>query len=296
MAPIRPTSPPIEGVLLLDKRAGFTSHDAIARARRVLGVRRIGHMGTLDPFATGLLVLLIGRVTRLAAYIQGEPKVYDATIRFGARTDTDDATGRIVESAPVPDIAAIEAAIPTFTGTFDQMPPAYSAKQVDGVRAYDAARAGTPLALQPSTVTVHAWSIRGWRASGELDVTVTCGGGTYIRALARDLGSVVGSAAHLTGLRRTRSGPFSVDDAIPVESLTADAPLRPALDGLADLSAIAVGPNERLRIARGQSIAAVEETPTRSSRAVLIDGDRHVLAIADRQASDWAPRVVLIDA
>jgi tRNA pseudouridine55 synthase len=285
-------------VLLVDKSAGFTSHDAIARARRVLGVRRIGHMGTLDPFATGLLVLLVGRVTRLAAYLQGEPKVYDATIRFGARTDTDDATGQVVDTALAPDASAVENAIARLTGTFEQLPPSFSAKQVDGVRAYDAARRGAPLELRPSTVTVHSWVVRGWRSAEELDVTVTCGGGTYIRALARDLGALTGSAAHLSALRRTRSGPFSVDDAIPVTELEAGVPLRAALDGLTDLTAVAVSGDERARIARGQSIdaatAADDDAPAR--RAVLVDGDRHILAIAERQAASWAPRVVLIDA
>ena len=298
MERIRPRSPLIEGVLLVDKSAGFTSHDAIARARRVLGVRRIGHMGTLDPFATGLLVLLVGRVTRLAAYIQGEPKVYDATIRFGARTDSDDATGQVIGTAPIPDARSVEDALPRLTGVLEQMPPAFSAKQVDGVRAYDAARRGVPLELRPSLVTVHAWSIRGWRSADELDVTVTCGGGTYIRALARDLGTLTGSVAHLSALRRTRSGPFSVDDAIPVAALAPGVQLRPALEGLADLSAVAVTGDERARIARGQTIDAASSAADgeSSSRAVLVDEHRQILAIAERQAASWAPRVVLIDA
>jgi tRNA pseudouridine55 synthase len=283
-------------VLLVDKSAGFTSHDAIARARRVLGVRRIGHMGTLDPFATGLLVLLVGRVTRLASYIQGEPKVYDATIRFGESTDTDDLTGRVTAAAPAPSATAVEASLPRLTGTFEQMPPAFSAKQIDGVRAYDAARRGTPLELRPSIVTVHGWTVRGWRSATELDVTVTCGGGTYIRALARDLGTLAGSVAHLSALRRTRSGPFSVDDAVPVDALAPGVALRPALDGLAGLPAVNVSTDERARIARGQSIDAAADAAARAPRAVLLDADRHVLAIAERQSASWAPKVVLIDA
>ena len=292
-----PRSPLIEGLLLVDKSAGFTSHDAIARARRVLGVRRIGHMGTLDPFATGLLVLLVGRVTRLASYLQGEPKVYDATIRFGARTDTDDATGTVTDVAPVPDPGAVHGALTKLTGTFEQMPPAYSAKQVDGVRAYDAARRGAPLELRPATVTVHEWAVRGWSTRSDLDVTITCAGGTYIRALARDLGALCGSAAHLVALRRTRSGPFSVADATPIESLEAGVPLRPALDGLTSLSAVPVTTDDRARIARGQSIRAAQaDDGAGVGRAVLLDGDRQILAIAERQAASWAPKVVLIDA
>ena len=297
MERIHPRSPLIEGVLLVDKDAGITSHDVIARARRVLGVRRIGHLGTLDPFATGLLVLLVGRVTRLASYIQGEPKVYDTTIRFGARTDTDDATGQVVETAPLPDPGRVIAGLSRLTGTFEQMPPAYSAKQVDGVRAYDAARKGAPLALKPSVVSVDEWKVRGWGSDAELDVSISCGGGTYIRALARDLGSISGSLAHLTSLRRTRSGPFRVEDAVSLSALDATTPLRPALDGLADLAPVRVTRDERARIVRGQSIAASTVVgDAAGARAVLIDSDSNVVAIAERHDASWAPRIVLADA
>ena len=294
----RTRSPLIEGVLLLDKPAGFTSHDAITRARRVLGVRRIGHMGTLDPFATGLLVLLVGRITRLAPYIEGDPKVYEATIRFGAETSTDDLTGAVTATAPLPSRDAVEAAIPSLTGVIDQQPPAYSAKKVNGVRAYDAARRGIPLELADSTVMVHRWEIRGWRDESALDVSIVCGGGTYIRSLARDLGRLAGSAAHLGSLRRARSGPFSVSDAVALDSLAPDVTLRSALEGLAGIPALAVTPAERARIARGQSIdAAGADTPDASCRrAVLIGGDREILALAERRESSWAPKVVLIDA
>src|SRR5688572_15434210 len=205
----RPRSPLIEGVLLLDKPAGLTSHDAIASARRALGTRRIGHLGTLDPFATGLLVLLVGRVTRLAPYMDGEPKVYDATVSFGSETDTDDLTGAPTTSAPPPDREAAARAMAMLTGSIEQTPPAYSAKQVGGVRAYAAARRGAPLELRSTRVEVHGWVVREWRGT-DVDVTITCAGGTYIRALARDLGRLADSAAHLSALRRTRSGPFHV--------------------------------------------------------------------------------------
>jgi tRNA pseudouridine55 synthase len=284
-------------VLLLDKAAGFTSHDAIARARRVLGVRRIGHLGTLDPFATGLLVLLVGRITRLASYIEGEPKVYDATIRFGAETATDDLTGAVTATAPLPSRDRVEVGVRSLTGDIEQTPPAYSARQVDGVRAYDAARRGAPLELMASVVSVHRWEIRGWRSDEELDVTIACAGGTYIRSLARDLGRLAGSAAHLSALRRTRSGPFSVDDAIPLGSLDRDVALRPALEGLAGIPAVAVTPSDRERIARGQAIdASRTDAAAGTLRAVLVDEEREILAIAERQDASWAPRVVLIDA
>lgn len=212
-----------EGLLLVDKPAGITSHDVVQLARRAYGERSVGHLGTLDPFATGLLILLLGRSTRLATFIENEPKVYEATIRFGAETDTDDCTGELIREASVPALDAITAAIPGLTGRIEQIPPSYSAKLVDGTRAYDAARRGAPLTLAPVEVDVASWSIRGAREN-EIDVVIECGTGTYIRSLARDLGRATGSAAHLISLRRTRSGPFDVRDAATVEELRVSPP------------------------------------------------------------------------
>ncbi|MEO8194222.1 MAG: tRNA pseudouridine(55) synthase TruB [Gemmatimonadales bacterium] len=212
-----------EGLLLIDKPPGITSHDVVQLVRRAYGERSIGHLGTLDPFATGLLVLLIGRSTRLATFIVTEPKVYDATIRFGSETDTDDVTGAVIREAPVPLPSAIEAVIPTFVGEISQVPPAYSAKSVDGTRAYDAARQGIALDLAPVLVRVDDWNMRAMR-DDEIDVTITCGTGTYIRSLARDLGRAASSAAHLTILRRTRCGPFGVADAVKVDDLRGSPP------------------------------------------------------------------------
>ena len=216
-----------EGLLLVDKPAGITSHDVVLIVRRVYGEKSIGHLGTLDPFATGLLLLLIGRATRLANFIVTEPKVYEATIAFGAETDTDDSTGTVVREADAPSWDAVDTAIHELTGRIIQVPPAYSAKSVDGTRAYDAARKGTALALAPVEVEVLEWKIER-RDADTMDVTITCGTGTYIRALARDLGRVTNSAAHLASLRRVRSGEFTVDEAATVERLkTNPPPLRP---------------------------------------------------------------------
>src|SRR5438034_1814806 len=173
------TATATDGLLLVDKPAGVTSHDVVAIARRALGVKRVGHTGTLDPFATGLLVLLVGRGTRLVPYADTEPKVYDATIALGAETDTDDATGAVTRRAPLPRDAAMHEAIARLTGPIDQVPPAYSAKHVDGERAYSRARAGDPVTLEPVRVTVHAWSDVSITA-GELRARITCGGGTYV--------------------------------------------------------------------------------------------------------------------
>ena len=207
-----------EGMLLVDKPAGITSHDVVVAARRAYDERSIGHLGTLDPFATGLLVLLLGRATRLATFIETEPKEYEATIRFGAETETDDCTGAVTREAPPPSIDAVREAIPSLTGTIAQVPPAYSAKSVDGTRAYSAARKGEPLELTPVAVNVGGWIIRAVRP-GEIDVTIECGTGTYVRSLARDLGRASGSAAHLASLRRTRSGPYHVSEAITIDQL-----------------------------------------------------------------------------
>src|SRR2546423_3197163 len=154
----------------------MTSHDVVQHVRRIYGERSIGHLGTLDPFATGLLVLLLGRATRLATFIDTEPKVYDAVLKFGEETDTDDETGTVIRRAPVPPETSVRAALPSLTGRIAQVPPAYSAKSVSGTRAYDAARRGEPLALPASEVTVHSWDVAGY-ADGELRATVTCSGG-----------------------------------------------------------------------------------------------------------------------
>jgi tRNA pseudouridine55 synthase len=291
-APPPTRSPSTEGLVLVDKPAGMTSHDVVAVARRALGERRIGHAGTLDPFATGLLVLLVGRVTRLLPYLDAEPKVYQARIRFGSETDTDDATGRVVREARLPIRADVDRGISELTGSFDQEPPAYSAKHVAGRRAYDVARRGETVELPRSRVTVHAWDVTS-RTTDALDAVITCSGGTYIRALARDLGRRGGSAAHLAALRRTRSGPFDVRDACSWDALRAGrcAPLPP----LRALSSLAV---ERLdaanadRAARGNLVDATVD----GSRAALLGPNDELVAVAERSGTSWQPRTVLRDA
>jgi tRNA pseudouridine55 synthase len=270
----------------------MSSHDLVTVARRAYGERRIGHAGTLDPFATGLLVLLLGRATRLLPFVEGEPKVYDATIRFGAETDTDDPTGTVVREAPPPTRQAAEHAIPALTGRIEQEPPAYSAKKVEGRRAYAAARRGDTLALAPVPVTVHRWELRAWREP-DVDVTITCGGGTYIRALARDLGRLTGSAAHLVALRRTASGPFSVREAMDLEAIRAAAtPPRPPLAAVPSLPVVRLAPDEERRVRLGQRLRARHE----AARAALVGASGDLVAIAEREADGWQPRVVLADA
>ena len=291
-APPPTRSPSTEGLVLVDKPAGMTSHDVVAVARRALGERRIGHAGTLDPFATGLLVLLAGRVTRLLPYLDAEPKVYQARIRFGSETDTDDATGRVVREARLPIRADVDRGIAELTGSFDQEPPAYSAKHVAGRRAYDVARRGESVELAAARVTVHAWEVTS-RTTETLDAVITCSGGTYVRALARDLGRRAGSAAHLAALRRTQSGPFDVRDACSWDALRGGAcvPLPP----LRALSSLAI---ERLdaataeRAARGNLVDATVD----GSRAALLGPNDELVAVAERSGARWQPRTVLRDA
>jgi tRNA pseudouridine55 synthase len=208
----------VSGLLLVDKPAGITSHDVVEIARRAYGERSIGHLGTLDPFATGLLVLLLGRATRLANFLDVEPKVYEARIVFGNETDTDDSTGAVTRSAPLPEESIVAERIRDLTGNVLQIPPDYSAKSVDGTRAYKAARQGNPVEQKAVTITVSDWEIHDI-SSRSLLATITCSGGTYIRALARDLGRLAGSAAHLAELRRIAIGSFRVEDAMNLDLL-----------------------------------------------------------------------------
>jgi tRNA pseudouridine55 synthase len=278
-----------DGVLLVDKPAGITSHDVVALARRSLGTRRVGHSGTLDPFATGLLIVLVGQATRLARFVEDEPKVYDATITFGAETDTDDVTGEVVRTADRPAAADVYAGIRALTGRILQRPPAYSAKQVQGRRAYAAARVGAPLTLEPVEVMVDAWSVRHLSPS-KLDATITCGGGTYIRALARDLGRLTGSAAHLSVLRRIRSGVFDVRHARTVDELRASpVHLESMRMAIPNLPSQSLEEAEVTRIRNGQPIPA----RAHGSVVVLVDGNGDLVALANRDGDVIRPSVVM---
>lgn len=221
----------IAGVLALDKPVGPTSHDAVDRARRSLGTRRIGHFGTLDPFASGLLVLGVGPATRLAAFCAGHTKTYLATVRLGERSDTDDVRGSIVRvpTESIPDPAAVWQAAMTWTGTVRQVPPAYSAKHVGGRRAYALARAGETVTLDAAVVRIHAIEIVRYEWP-ELEIVVRCGPGTYVRALARDLGDELGTGGLCARLRRVSSGPFGVERAISWDELADPARTRAALE------------------------------------------------------------------
>jgi tRNA pseudouridine55 synthase len=214
------------GLVLVDKPAGWTSHDVVGKVRRLAGTRKVGHAGTLDPMATGLLVVGFNKATRLLTAITGTDKTYLATIRLGQNTVTDDAQGEVIQTrlanAVTPERVA--AAIADLTGDIQQVPSAVSAIKVDGQRAYNRVRAGEDVKLEARPVTIHRFEVTGYRRGDggktvDLDVEVDCTSGTYIRALARDLGEALETGGHLTALRRTAVGPFSVDDAVTLEDL-----------------------------------------------------------------------------
>ncbi len=207
----------MNGLLLIDKPAQYTSHDVVARVRHAMGIRAVGHAGTLDPFATGLLILCIGQATRLSEYLIGEDKAYRGRMKLGERTRTDDLDGEVIERRPVRvSPADLQRASESFTGEILQKPPSYSAIQIHGKRAYKLARQGEVVDLPARTVRVEQLELA--QVDDQyLDIHVTCSAGTYIRALARDIGEMLGCGAHLTALRRERSGDFALADAVPLE-------------------------------------------------------------------------------
>jgi len=298
-AHVLPPDPSLaDGLLLVDKPAGVTSHDVVARVRRSQRTKRVGHAGTLDPFATGLLVCAVGQATRLLPYVLGEPKVYRSRILFGRATDTDDGTGVDVAQGPLPEWSRLAAGIASLTGPLQQVPPAYSAKHVDGERAYTKARRGESVTLPPVGITVFAWQELA-RGEDWLDAEIRCSGGTYIRALARDLGQALGTVAHCATLRRVASGPLQVAHALSFDALVPGAmlPLTSALGAMPHLPVQALSPDEVRNVRLGRMITASIEGAT----AVLVrDDTRHVVAIAERRARQgvdaWQPRVVLGDA
>lgn len=278
-----------DAFLLVDKPAGMSSHDVVALARRALGTRKVGHGGTLDPFATGLLVMLAGRGTRLLQFVPSEPKVYEATIAFGAETDSDDVTGAVVREAALPSVDAVLGALPALTGDLDQLPPAYSAKHVGGERAYEVARRGEAPALVPSRVHVQAWEVVE-ATPAALRARISCGTGTYIRSLARDLGRAVGSAAHLAELRRVRVGPFDVRDANDIEALRSGAlHVRDLREALGDLPSEVLDEEAVRRVRHGMMIHAT----VAGVRAALVDSQGELVAVAGRDGDRWHADVVL---
>jgi tRNA pseudouridine55 synthase len=255
---------PLDGVLVIDKPLGPTSHDVVARARRALREKRIGHTGTLDPMATGVLPLVIGRATRLATFLSSTDKVYEAGVRLGSATDTYDAAARLAAGgapppAPAVDREQVEASLERFRGTFEQMPPPYSAKKVAGVAAYKLARKNEPTALSPVSVTVRELTLLGLE-DGLARLEVTSSAGFYVRSLAHDLGGLLGCGAHLESLRRTRAGVFGLERAVPLDDLeqnaqSAAARLIPLSELLPDMPAVRLTERGSERAGHGNSLS-----------------------------------------
>lgn len=255
---------PVHGWLVLDKPAGMTSTQAVGAVRRAFGAQKAGHAGTLDPLATGILPIALGEATKTVPYAVDGQKEYRFTVRWGVETDTDDAEGRPAATADDrPEPAAIEMLLPSFTGKILQAPPVFSAVKIDGERAYDLARAGETVQLESRPVQIDSLVLVDCPDRDTAVFAAQCGKGTYVRALARDMGRALGCRGHVIALRRTRVGPFEEAHAVPMADLTAaaeagegalEALLRPVETALADLAVLRVSREETVRLLRGQSV------------------------------------------
>ena len=298
----------MDGIIVIAKPAGPTSHDVVALVRRLAATKRVGHGGTLDPFASGVLPIFLGHATRVVEYHLSDRKAYRATVCFGASSTTDDLEGELTPSeSPAPDRVTVEAAIAGFIGTISQRPPAYSAIKVGGRRAYAMARAGETVTLATRDVTIDEINLTAWDdgdpARPVADIEVRCSAGTYIRALARDLGEAVGSAAYLGALTRTASGPFHLADATPLEIIrtaAADGPdglapyLRPIDAGLEALPDVVLNELEVGAIAKGQYVRPTAGLPAPAPHYRLRGPDGELVAIATAAGGRLAPDKVFV--
>jgi tRNA pseudouridine55 synthase len=282
--------PAFDAVLVVDKPIGLTSFDVVRRVRRAAGTRRIGHGGTLDPAATGVLPVCLGEATKLAQFLLDADKQYDFTVCFGVETDTDDAAGAVTarRDAGAVDEAAVRRALEPFRGAITQVPPSYSALKRAGRPLYDYARAGEPVEAAPRAVVVHALELTSFTGPAAVALTMRCSKGTYVRALARDLGRALGVGAHVTALRRTRSGPFALADARPLDAVLAalDAGDRAALPLVEP--AAALGHLERRTVTDGvardtrlgRRIVLEADADIGDRRLCLVDGQGKLVAVA----------------
>jgi tRNA pseudouridine55 synthase len=285
--------PGLDGILVVDKPVGPTSHDIVGLVRRLAATKRVGHGGTLDPFATGVLPVFLGRATRVVEFHLADRKAYRATICFGASSTTDDLEGELTPAGgPAPHRGAVEEALPAFVGTISQRPPAYSAIKVGGRRAYAVARSGGTVELKEREITIDTLTLVSWDDTDPdrpiAVVNVVCSAGTYVRALARDLGERAGSAAYLGALRRTAAGPFTEADALSLEAVRAAAAgptglaglLRPIDTGLERFPGIDLTDAEVAAVARGQFVRPTAGVPVEAERYRLRAPDGTLVAIA----------------
>lgn len=288
--------PSSNGLILIDKPLGPTSHDVVAKARRALREKRIGHVGTLDPLATGLLGLLIGAATRLSEYLIEKDKRYRAIVRFGRATTTYDAEGEATsETGRVPERAALEQALAALRGPILQRPPAYSAIKRDGERAYALARRGEEVVLEPRPVTIHDLTLVEWNAPDAV-VDVHCSSGTYIRSLAHDLGEALEVGAHLAGLRRTAVGPWTIEQACPLADLEAGAaPILPMEAALPDWPRVELDADGARRIWHGNTVPLGDGWSGPLARAYNPAGVFFAILRADPQHGVWRADKVLLE-
>ena len=288
------------GVVPVDKPAGPTSHDVVAAARRALDIRRIGHTGTLDPFATGLLLLCVGPATRLVEFLTGLPKAYRARVQLGVRTTTDDPEGETVATSDAwraLSRADVERALGPLRGRILQTPPRFSAKKVGGEAAHYRVRRGEEVDLAPVGVEVFRLDLLAWDPP-HLELDVLCAAGTYVRALARDLGEALGTGAHLTELRRTAVGAFRVEDAIAPAQLGDSAAVRrvwvtPAA-ALGHLPSIEVGAEQVARLAHGEAVAIEGAADLAAGDPIALVSERELVAVASREGDRLRPRKVFV--
>jgi tRNA pseudouridine55 synthase len=291
--------PLTNGILILNKPRGLTSHDVVARVRRAIKVRPVGHTGTLDPMATGVLVVCVGQATRISEYLLGHDKLYRATIRLGIETDTYDADGQVIAAHDVNvDEAAVRMALAKCIGDIRQVPPMHSAIKRDGQKLYELARAGIEVERAARPVTIHAIDLLDWQ-SPDLAIEVKCSAGTYIRSIAHDLGQELGTGASLIALQRTASGPFTVDEAITLDSFEALArehqwpsQLRSIDQALSDWPVAVLNEAEQTRAMTGGPIESLQLIGTRC-RAHDEQGQLIALLVYDQKKHWWRAEKVL---
>jgi len=291
----------ISGALVVDKPTGMTSHDVVQAIRNGTGIRRAGHTGTLDPRASGVLVVLLGPAVRLSEYVSAADKRYQAIVRLGASTDTFDADGKFTRKSESPvDVteSQFEEALKKFVGHIEQTPPPYSAVKVQGRKAYEMARNGEEVDLAPRTIDVYHLEVLEW-APPEAVIDVHCSSGTYVRSLANDLGDMLGCGGYLIGLRRTKSGRFSLRDATPLRKLQEafhagnwSQYLIPAAEALGDWPALELQPEQVDAIKHGHRVPAAEDAQPGMVRAVSMAGELVALMELDEESRQWRPKKV----
>jgi tRNA pseudouridine55 synthase len=294
----------VDGVLVIDKPAGITSHDVVARVRRIIETRRVGHTGTLDPFATGVMVILVGKATRLAQFLDKDEKEYEAVVRFGFETDSGDKTGRQKaeeEKQKLPTVGEVAGILPLFTGETEQVPPMYSAKKVAGKKLYEHARKGETVDRRPVRINISALEVIGQGPTADsMPLRIVCSAGTYVRTLAEDIGRAVGTGAHLTDLRRTRAGRFVLSQSISLDDLAdLDEPARrllPIGEAVSHLPSIAL-PADRAEATKNGLSTRIETGGFSAAEAVrMLDQQGSLLAVGvfDAEEKSIHPKVVLV--